>query len=124
MRNIDDILNEALSADEQAMLERLGPEPGLFGAARGLFMGRLGWVNAVLMVVQGAAFVAGAYAAWQFFEARDAVTQLRWGLPAMTLLLMSAMLKSMMWPAVHADRVIRELKRLELQLHDARGGHR
>lgn len=122
MRKIDDILNEALAADEQAVLERLGPEPGLFGAARGLFMGRLGWVNAVLMVAQGAAFVAGAYAAWQFFEARDSVTQLRWGLPAMTLLLMSALIKSTMWPAVHADRVIREVKRLELQLHDARGG--
>jgi hypothetical protein len=121
MRKIDDILNEALSADERAVLERLGPEPGLFGSARGLFTGRLGWVNAVLMVVQGAAFIAGAYAAWQFFEARETVTQLRWGLPAMTLLLLSAMLKSMMWPAVHADRVIRELKRLEVQLHDERG---
>lgn len=124
MRKIDDILNEALSAEDQALLERLVPEPGLLGAARGLFMGRLGWVNAVLMVVQGAAFVAGVYAAWQFFEAREPVTQLRWGLPAMTLLLMSAMLKSMMWPAVHADRVIRELKRLEVQLHDERGRHR
>jgi hypothetical protein len=121
MRKIDDILNDALSAEEQAVLERLGPEPGLFGAARGLFTGRLGWVNAVLMVVQGAAFVAGAYAAWRFFEAQETVTQLRWGLPAMTLLLVSALLKSMMWPAVHTDRVIRELKRLEVQLHDQRG---
>lgn len=124
MRKIDDILNDALTAEERAVLDRLGPEPGLAGAARGLFTGGLGWVNAVLMIVQGAAFVAGAYAAWQFFEARDAVTQLRWGLPAMTLLLLSAMLKSMVWPAVHADRVIRELKRLEVQLHDERGARR
>jgi hypothetical protein len=72
-----------------------------------------------LVVAQGAAFIAGAYAGWRFFEAGDSVSQLRWGLPSMTLLLMSALLKMMVWPAVHADRVIRELKRLELQLADA-----
>ena len=119
MRNIDAILNETLSADERELLQRLGPEPGLIGMARGLFTGRLGWINVILMVVQGVAFIAGAYAAWRFFEAGDVANQLRWGLPSMTLLLMSALLKTMMWPAVHADRVIRELKRLELQLADA-----
>ena len=120
MRNIDEILDEALGAEDRELLRRLGPEPGLIGMARGLFTGRLGWINVVLMVAQGAAFIAGAYAAWRFFEAVDPVSQLRWGLPAMTLLLMSGMLKTLMWPALHADRVIRELKRLELQLADAK----
>lgn len=119
MRNIDEILNDALASEERDAVERLGPDPGLLGMARGLFTGRLGWINAILMVVQGVAFLAGAYAAWRFFEADDAVTQLRWGLPSMTLLLMSALLKTLMWPALHADRVIRELKRLEIQLADS-----
>jgi hypothetical protein len=72
------------------------------------------------MVVQGAAFLAGAYAAWRFFGAAETHAQLRWGLPAMTLLLLSLILKAMMWPAIQADRVIREVKRLELRLADAR----
>lgn len=118
MRNVDEILEGAIGAEERDLLARL-PEPGLFGSAMGLFGGSLGWVNMVLMVVQGAAFVAGAWAAWRFFHAADPYSQLRWGLPAMTLLMMSALLKSMMWPAVHADRVIREVKRLELRLADA-----
>ena len=122
MRNVDEILREAMSEEERDLIARL-PEPGLFGSAAGLFTGGLGWVNVVLMVVQGVAFIAGAWAAWCFFEASDTYAQLRWGFPAMTLLLMSALLKTMMWPAVHADRVIREVKRLELQLADrhARG---
>jgi hypothetical protein len=118
MRNVDDILSEAMSAEERDLLARL-PEPGLFGASAELFRGRLGWVNGVLMVVQGAAFLAGAYAAWRFFGAEDTFAQLRWGLPGAVLLLLSAMLKAMMWPAVQADRVIREVKRLELRLADA-----
>jgi hypothetical protein len=118
MRNVDEILEGAMSAEERDLLARL-PEPGLLGSAKALFGGRLGWVNIVLMVVQGIAFVAGAWAAWRFFQAVDPYSQLRWGLPAMTLLLMSALLKSLMWPALHADRVIREVKRLELRLADA-----
>jgi hypothetical protein len=118
MRNVDEILSRAMSAEERDLLARL-PEPGLFGASAALFRGRLGWINLVLMVVQGAAFIAGAYAAWRFFGAADTFAQLRWGLPAAVLLLLSAMLKAMMWPAVQADRVIREVKRLELRLADA-----
>jgi hypothetical protein len=118
MRNVDEILSEAMGAEERELLARL-PEPGLIGASAALFRGRLGWVNAVVMVVQGVAFVAGVYAAWRFFEAADTYAQLRWGLPAATLLLLSLILKAMMWPAVQADRVIREVKRLELRLGDA-----
>ena len=82
----------------------------------GLFTGRLGWVNAVLMTVQGLAFLAGAYAGYKFFLADAVVDQLRWGLPGMTLLLLSALLKSMLWPSMQADRVIGAVRRLEFQL--------
>jgi hypothetical protein len=118
MRNVDEILGQALRDEERDLLARL-PEPGLIGASAGLFRGSLGWVNAVVMVVQAAAFLAGAYAAWRFFGAADTYAQLRWGLPAVTLLLVSLILKAMLWPAVQADRVIREVKRLELRLADA-----
>jgi hypothetical protein len=117
MRNVDEILSRALRDDERDLLARL-PEPGIFGASAALFRGRLGWVNGVVMVVQGAAFLAGAYAAWRFFGAAETYAQLRWGLPAMTLLILSLILKAMMWPAIQADRVIREVKRLELRLAD------
>jgi hypothetical protein len=45
-------------------------------------------VNVVMMVAQGIIFIAGAWAAWQFFKAGDPVSQLRWGLPAATLLIL------------------------------------
>ena len=122
MRDLDEMIEETLSEEERALLRRLGEEPGAFGMALGLFRGRTGWVNAVLMTVQGIAFVAGVYAAWMFFEAADPVTQLRWGLPAAVLLILSAMIKLAMWPEMHANRVLREVKRLELQLLSRGGG--
>ena len=50
------------------------------------------------MVVQGVTFVAGAWAAWMFFEADDAVTHCAGGCPSAVLLLMSPMIKMAMWP--------------------------
>ena len=120
MRNVDDLIEEALDREEREILSRIGEEPGFFGMAFGLLSGRLGWVNILLMVVQAALFLAGAYAAWMFFEATDPVSQLRWGLPSAVLLILSMMIKLGMWPQIHADRLMRELKRIELQLARAR----
>jgi hypothetical protein len=45
--------------------------------------------------------VAGAWAGWFFFEASEPVAQLRWGLPAAVLLLMSLIIKLAVAPAIH-----------------------
>ena len=120
MRDLDNLIEEALGKEERDLLARIGDEPGFFGMAFGLFSGRLGWVNMVMVVVQAVTFIAGAYAAWMFFEAGDTVTQLRWGLPSAVLLILSTMIKVSMWPEIHANRLMRELKRIELQLAHAR----
>ena len=103
MRDVDDLIEEALGKEERELLARIGEEPGFFGMAFGLFSGRLGWVNMVMVAAQALTFVAGAYAAWMFFEASDTVTQLRWGLPSAVLLILSTMIKISMWPEVHAN---------------------
>ncbi len=120
MRNLDELVEAELSREERELLARIGDEPGFFTQALGLFGGRLGWVNAWMMFVQGAVFIAGAYAAWRFFGEADPVGQLRWGLPAAVLLIVSLMIKMAMWPEIHANRLMRELKRIELQLAHAR----
>lgn len=116
MRDVDEAIGAAVADEERELLRRMGEEPGFFGLAFGLFGGKLGWVNALLMVVQGVAFLAGVYAAIMFFSATEPVAQLRWGLPAAVLLLMSLIVKMGMWPNLHTDRLMRELKLIELQL--------
>ena len=116
MRDVDDLIEEALDREEREILARIGEEPGFFGMTFGLFTGKLGWANMVMVAAQTVTFVAGAYAAWMFFEAADVVTQLRWGLPAAVLLILSTMIKMALLPEIHANRLMRELKRIELQL--------
>jgi len=116
MRDPEQTIDEALGAEEQELLRSIGDEPGYIEQALGIFSGRLGWVNGVLMLVQGVAFAGGAWAAWNFFSADDVLTALRWGLPAAVLLLMSLTIKMALWPSIQTNRLMRELKRIELQV--------
>jgi hypothetical protein len=116
MRDLDSMIDEALSQEEREILNRIGEEPGFFSQVFGVFRGPTGWVNILLMVAQGAMFIAGVWAAYHFFQAGDVASQLRWGLPAAVLLILAAIVKMALLPRMETNLVIRELKRIELQL--------
>ncbi len=122
MQDIDRMIEEALQGEEQALFRETAREPGFFGQAFGLFGGRNGWVNGVMMAVQAALFVGGVWAAWRFFEADTVLAAVQWGLPGAVLLLMSLIIKMGMMPEMQANRLIREVKRLELQIAVQRRG--
>lgn len=115
MRDLDQMIDEALDAEERALLDSI-EEPGFFAQAFGIFGGKTGWANIVMIVAQAPLFVAGVWAAWHFFEAGDPVTQLRWGLPAAVALILATMIKMALLPRMEANRLLRELKRVELQI--------
>jgi len=113
MTSIDELIKEALTAQESEIIKST-EELGYFPLAMGIFRGKLGWVSWVIMLVQGAMFVAGVWAAWRFFGAVEVLEAVKWGLSAAVLLLMAGMLKFSLMPQIQADRVLRELKRVEL----------
>jgi len=115
MRDVDELIDEALDAEERELLRTLD-EPGFFSQAFGVFRGPTGWMSMVMMFWQAVMFIAGVWAAWRFFAAADPVTQLRWGLPAMLLLIFAGMLKMALIPRMESNRLLRELKRVELQI--------
>jgi len=120
MPSIDDLIKEALS-DQEAEIMKSTEELGYFALAVGMFTGRLGWVSWVIMLVQTAMFFIGAWAAWQFFLAEETLAALKWGLSAAVVLIMATQMKMSFMPQLQADRVLRELKRVELLiLHRAR----
>jgi hypothetical protein len=110
------MIEQALEAEERELLRRIREEPAYVEQALGLFKGRAGWVNLVLMAAQAALFVSGVWAAWNFFKANDALTALHWGLPAAVALLMALAIKLALYPVIQTNRVLRELKRVELLL--------
>jgi hypothetical protein len=121
MRNIDELIDRAVDEEERELLRSIGEERGFVGQVFGLFRGPLGWVGVVLIVAQSVMFVAGVWASWNFFEATDPMAALRWGMPAAVLLIGALILKMSLWPTFEANRVLREIKRLEWQLSHARG---
>jgi len=120
--DLDRMIDEALNTEERDLLNAIGEEPGYFTQAMGLFGGKLGWVSAVIMLAQTALFVAGVYFAWQFFHAGNTLSALQNGLPAAVLIICATQMKLTLWPSIQANRVIREVKRLELQIARERKG--
>lgn len=116
MSGNDRMIDEALADEERALLRLIGEEPAYIEEALGLFAGRNGWVNGVLMVVQAALFLVGMWAAWNFFSAETALAALHWGLPAAVALLMAVTIKMALLPVIHIHRLQLELKRLALLL--------
>ncbi len=120
MDDLDKKIAEALSAEDRAMLDKFG-EQGLFGQLGGLFRGKLGWLSAVTFVVATVMFVIGAWAAWKFYMADDVVTMLKWAGLAWIGLMTQIMIKLWSWMRMESNRVLREVKRLELQMARMQG---
>ncbi len=116
MSKIDDMIDEALSEDERALLEHYAGEPGYVRQAFGLFRGRLGWVMWFVGIVQVLLFFAALYCLWELFSVSDLMTALRWGIVAVILVQLSTLLRGFMGMQFEANRVLREVKRLELRV--------
>ena len=115
MQDVDSRIDRALDAEERELLRSLD-EQGFFTQALGVFSGPSGWANVIMMIAQTILFIAGVWAAWNFFQAGEPVAQLRWGLPAAVLLILATMIKLALVPRMESNRLMRELKRIELQI--------
>ena len=115
MTKIDDMIREALEDKDREAFDQT-EELGYFALGLSQFRGKMWWVTWVIMVVQATMFLIGVWCAVQFFGATDTLMALKWGLPSAVLIITATSLKFSLMPQMQADRVIRELKRVELML--------
>lgn len=115
MNKLDQLIEDALQSEDRDILAQTA-ELGYFAQAFGLFRGKTAWVNWVIMLVQVVMFVASVWCAVQFFQAADVLLALKWGISTAVLAILATMMKLSLMPVMQADRVIRELKRIELML--------
>lgn len=109
-------INEALSQEDEELLNRFAGEPGYFPQAFALFRGRLGWVMWLVGIVQLLLFVGAVYTFVRMLGADDLMMALRWGIGTVVLVQMSTLLRSFMGMHFEANRLLREIKRIELRL--------
>jgi hypothetical protein len=115
MDDLDRKIAEALSIEDRETLEEFG-EQGLFGQLGGLFTGKLGWLSAVTFVVATVAVAIGFWAAWNFYHAEDIAAMIKWAALAWAGFMIQIMIKLWSWMRMETNRMIREVKRLELQV--------
>jgi hypothetical protein len=121
MNKIDEMIGQALTEEDRALLASHG-EPGYIAQAFGLFRGPLAWVMWIVNVASGVSFLAGAYAIWKMSGSVDALLAVKWGVAALFLFQVTTMCKTFMGNRMESNRLLRELKRLELQVSLLRDG--
>jgi len=117
---LDALIAEALDADDRELLAEVGDEPGYFSQARGLFRGRLAWVMWLAYVMNIIGGMVAVWAAWQMFQTQDVVMTIRWALLVLVSLNIGLFMKSGLGYQMQTNRLLREIKRLELQIARSR----
>ena len=115
MNKIDELIGQALTEEDRALLASHG-EPGYIAQAFGLFRGPMAWVMWLVNIAAGVAFLGGAYALWQMAASADALVAVKWGVGSLFLFQVTTLCKSFMGNHMEANRMLRELKRVELQV--------
>lgn len=121
-KNLDDLISEALDAEDRELLGRYAKEPGFFAQAFGIFSGSLGWVMITVFLLLFVFLGLWVWTGWNFFHATDTVMALRWGLCAIVCVQVILFLRGVIFQQILTNRVLREVKRLELQV--VRAQHR
>ena len=113
--NIDELIREALSEEEAKFYDELD-EQNLFQMVGGLFTGKLKWIMVMINIVMVGFFVLLIYCAIEFFKTDDTQMMIRWMVGGFMCVLAVTMLKLFDWMQINKNILLREIKRLELQL--------
>ena len=114
MNDLDRKIQAALRGEASA--DQLGSDPNFFEEMMATFRGRHRLLSGFAVVLQLVSLAVFVFALLRFFAAPDVTAQLRWGGLAGLMVLFVANIKFWFWLEVHSNRVLRELKRIELLL--------
>ena len=120
MEDIDELIKETLTAEEAKFYDDLD-EQNLFQMISGIFTGKNSWIVIIMSIVQLVFFGCFIYCAIQFFEVEATNELIKWSVLGLVSLFGSSMLKLYSWMQMDKKALIREIKRLELQVSSLSG---
>ncbi|HRI82965.1 MAG TPA: hypothetical protein PLF88_11045 [Opitutaceae bacterium] len=110
MNDIDRQIQAALRGDDNG-----GAEPNIAEEVLGAFRGRHRVLSTFVFGFSFVLFIGAVWAGVKFYQsAPDLTLQLRWGGLTLLLTLMVSFIKVWFWLEMQSNRMLRELKRLEL----------
>jgi hypothetical protein len=116
MNDFDKAIRHSLSAEDAELLDRLGSDQALHRQVLATFEGRLRWFNAMGWVVGVLLFGVACVLAWRFVQAQDVRDMLRWGAASALAFAGVALIKVWFWLELEKNSIVREVKRLEVQV--------
>jgi hypothetical protein len=116
MTNLDQAIRQALSAEDAEFLARFEKEAPLHEQVLGTFTGQWAALNVFAALLTFAIFGAFAYCVWNLFETTDVRETVLWSAGALWTALAVGMLKMWFWMEMQKNAILREMKRLELQV--------
>ena len=116
MRDIDKMIRDALPTEDVELFESLGEEQGIREMVVDSFRGKARWLVTVVFVTIPAFVLVAVVAAVQFFQVETVNEMIAWACAFMFCWIAIGMMKVWFWMELSKNTVIREVKRVELQI--------
>lgn len=120
MEDIDKLIKETLTQEEAKFYDEL-EEQNLFQMLGGLFRGKNSWLVLIMNVMNALVFGLLIYCIIQTFDVENTNDLILWVGAVILCFLTMSMLKIYMWMQMHKNALVREIKRLELQVSSLSG---
>ncbi len=117
---IDKLIKETLTEEEVKFYQEL-EEQNVWQMVGGLFQGKNKWIMVLMNIMNLVFFGLFIYCIVQFFEATTTKEFIQWSTGTLIFLLGVSMLKIFAWMQMDKKALIREIKRLELQVSSLSG---
>ncbi|WP_299219339.1 DUF6768 family protein [uncultured Aquimarina sp.] len=115
MEDIDQLIKETLTNEEAKFYDELD-EQNLLEMVGGLFKTRNSWIIIIMFIVNLVVFGLFIYCLIQFLSTDNTNELIRWSAAGFFCIMITAMLKLFSWMQMDKNALLREIKRLELQI--------
>ncbi|MFS4492392.1 DUF6768 family protein [Maribacter sp. 2308TA10-17] len=112
---IDELIKEALSTEEAEFYDELG-EQGLIGKLGEVHKGKTGWLASIMTVMHVLIFVVFIFCSVRFLNTEVTNELIKWACAGFLCMIFMGMMKLYIWMQMDKNDILRELKRLELQV--------
>lgn len=112
---IDDLIKETLSTEEAKFYDQLG-EQTLLEKLGGVHRGKTGWLASLMTIMHILIFVIFVFCTMQFFDTEATNELIKWACAGFLCMIFMGMMKLYIWMQMDKNDLLREIKRLELQM--------
>jgi len=120
MEDIDKLIKETLTQEEAKFYDELD-EQNVLEMLGGLFKGKNSWIMYVMNFMTLVFFAGFIVCVVKFFDTENTNELIMWSVGGIIALLAVSMLKMFAWLQMDKNALLREMKRLELQISSLSG---